>query len=624
MSNISEEAKLRGLLENRQLEPFIEHIRFPYLKNLSPDTRIEFSYPITALVGANGTNKSTVLRAIQGSPGYSNLGQYWFSTSIDPITDQNQNEEGGRPCFIYGYWNAHAGKTVEIIKTRIHKANDPDYWEPSRAIAKYGMEEIPPLPEGVEPPAGRFKTRWNTIDKPVSYLDFRADLSAYDKFFYHGELRNRQSTPKSKKEFIRRNSPHLKSAIENKSTSYNHYGVERIIGKENRLLSPEELFEVSFILGRAYSEISIIRHTFFNCDAYTAIMKVAELKYSEAFAGSGEFAVIRLVIGVMTAPEKSLILLDEPEVSLHPGAQDRLMTFLAKMVKLRKQQFVIATHSPAIIRHLPPDAIKVFVMSKSGKVVVPSQKAFPEEAFFHLGEPIPGKITVVVEDPLAEAIVRRAIRLAGEAASNLFDVRYYAGGSQTLWAHYITVFSAEDRSDILVLLDGDRRPATSTPDSNTIQVANEDSIQQRIHNITKVDVGDLQQLIFDMTGVDVLFKIDGGDGGTNTSQLNQLRKKYICWTRVHVDYLPGTGSPEAFLWGNMEKDAASEAIEEDDAKRRFAMLTRKELGLADHEKESSSDILSTQRRRLATIPDNHAELIKLRDKLLAAIPLHSK
>jgi hypothetical protein len=248
-------------------------------------------------------------------------------------------------------------------------------------------------------------------------------------------------------------------------------------------------------------------------------------------------------------------------------------------------------------------------MSKSGKVVVPSQKAFPEEAFFHLGEPIPGKITVVVEDVLAEEIVRRAIRLAGEAASNLFDIRYYAGGSQTLWAHYITVFSAEDRSDILVMLDGDKRPSKSIPDSNTIPVADESGIQQ---------------LILDITGVDVSFKIDGGDGGTNTSQHNQLRKKYIDWARNHVDYLPGTGNPEAFVWENMKQDAVSEAIKEDDAKRRFAMLTRKEFGLANHEKESSSDILSIQRRRLATIPDDHPALIQLRDKLLAAIPLHNK
>lgn len=607
MSINPEEEKLRKLLKSRKLEPFIEHIRFPHYKNLSPDTCIEFTYPITALVGANGTNKSSILRALYGSPGYNNLGNYWFSTSVDPI----EETEDGRSCFVYGYWNAHEGKTVEVLKTRIRKENDPDYWEPSRPVVKYGMEEIPPLKNGIAAHAGRSETRWNTIDKNVANLDFRADLSAYDKLFYHGELRNKQSTQKNKKEFIRSRSFHLKLAIQKRGKSYKYYGVNRIVGKINRLLSAEELLEVSTIIGRNYSEVSLIRHTFFNCDAYTSVMKVANLNYSEAFAGSGEFAVVRLVVGIMTAPEHSLILLDEPEVSLHPGAQDRLMTFLAKMVKLKKHQIVIATHSPAIIRCLPQDAIKVFMMGKSGKVVMPSQKALPEEAFFHLGEPVPGKVTVVVEDPLAKEIVLRAKRLAGEAIAGLFDICSFAGGAPTLWGHYTPVFSAEDRKDVLVLLDGDMRSSQVFTDPKTISVANESG---------------LQQLIKDITGVDISFKVDGGDGGTNTSQLIQQRKQFISWARRYVDYLPGSGIPELFIWDNMQKDNFSNDIEaeEADIKERFVKLAKRELGLSDHEQVSASDILSTQRRKLATIPDDNSELTQLKERLLASILLLGK
>ena len=36
---------------------WITHIRFPYFKNIQPNTRIDFSCPITALVGPNGTGK---------------------------------------------------------------------------------------------------------------------------------------------------------------------------------------------------------------------------------------------------------------------------------------------------------------------------------------------------------------------------------------------------------------------------------------------------------------------------------------------------------------------------------------------------------------------------------------
>lgn len=597
MSNDSIEKNLRNLLLKKKLEPYIRHIRFPHYKNLAPDTHIEFTYPITAFVGANGTNKSSVIRALYGSPGQNNLGNYWFSTSIDPI----QEADGDRNRFIYGYLNQGENKTVEVIKTRIHNEDDPDYWEPSRPLKKDGMEKMPPLPAG-EKPIGRSETRWHPIDKNVEYLDFRADLSAYDKLFYHGELRYQPSTIKNKKTFIRSRSGTLKHAIQSKASSYPYYGVERVVANVNRMLTPEELSAVSNILGRSYSEISLIRHKFFNCDAYTSIMKVGGLNYSEAFAGSGEFAVVRLVVGIMSAPESSLILLDEPEVSLHPGAQGKLMAFLAEIVKLKKHQVVISTHSPAIIRCLPPDAIKVFAMGLDGKVVIPSQSSLSEEAFFHLGEPVQNKVTVVVEDVLAAEIVRRALRIAGEAASNLFAIRHFSGGSQTLWGHYIPAFAAENRTDVLVLFDGDQRPEEDFPDPDTISTA---------------DGGSIRQLIIKVTGVDVSFNIDSGNDESKTKQRDEMQREYIKWVRERVAYLPGSSSPEAFLWENMKKGSHSKTMNAGNAKECFVMLTKKLLGLADYEHVSADDILATQRRKLATISDNHPELVKLKERLLA-------
>jgi len=198
---------LLALLQNGKLEPYVRHIRFPQYKNLASNTRVDFSYPITALVGANGTNKSSILRAIWGAPGYNNLGNFWFSTSTDPI-----EETGQRPsCFIYGYLNASENQVVEVIKTRSYKEEDPDYWEPSRPLIGYEMTKMPPLLDGQPVPEGRSKTRWKTIEKNVVYLDFRAALSAFDKFFYHGELTSKVNTEKNKKEFIRTRAPHLKS-----------------------------------------------------------------------------------------------------------------------------------------------------------------------------------------------------------------------------------------------------------------------------------------------------------------------------------------------------------------------------------------------------------------------------
>ena len=593
----SQENILRGLVNNRQLEPFISHIRFPQYKNLKTNTKIEFEYPITALVGANGTNKSSILRALYGAPEFYNLGNFWFSTSIDPIEETGESPS----CFIYGYWNPINKKTVEVIKTRISKDEDPDYWEPSRPLAKYGMEPLEKLNPDQPLPQGRSKTRWNAIKKNVVYLDFRAALSAYDKFYYHGELRSKPSTEKNKKDFVRTRAPHLKQVLDNQLTSFKYRKSERVVNKDNCSLSQVEIREISSILGRKYTEIKLLRHTFFNCDAYTCQMHVSGLRYTEAFAGSGEFAVVRIVTSVLRAPCRSLILLDEPEVSLHPGAQSRLIDFLSSCVRNCHHQIVISTHSPSMVRKLPADAIKVFSMDDvSGKVVLLRQSALVEEAFFHLGEPS-NKITVLVEDILAAEIVHRALVSAGEAIADIFDVQYYPGGSQTLWAHYLPIYAGEKRSRLFVLFDGDQRPEHELPDPEMIPPAKEVRLKDEI---------------FKVSGVNIDFHCDGGSTGANLNQQNIMRRNFMTWVRKHVSYLPGNKIPEEFVWKNMEVDAKTATIIEGNAKVRFEKLARLELGIPNYKKVDAKEIFATQCRRLATINENHVDLVALREQLL--------
>jgi ABC-type transport system involved in cytochrome c biogenesis ATPase subunit len=566
---------------------------------LAADTRVDFTYPISALVGANGTNKSSILRALYGAPGHNNLGNFWFSTSTDPITETGS----GPSCFIYGHWNDATQQVVEVLKTRVSKEDDPDYWEPSRPIIRYGMDRMPPVGTGEPMADGRSMTRWNAISKNVVYLDFRAALSAFDKFFYHGELRTKTNTEKNKKDFIRIRAPHLKRALDTGMKTLEYRKSERLHGGVNRTLLPDELAAVSAILGREYSEIKIIRHSLFNCDAFSCFMTTVGLKYTEAFAGSGEFAVVRIVTSIMEAPDQSLVLLDEPEVSLHPGAQDRLLDFLTTSVKMHKHQVVISTHSPAIVRKLPPEAIKVLTMdSLAGKVRLPRQASLPDEAFFHLGEPMPGKIFVVVEDALAQAIVKRALSTEGEAISELFDVQYFPGGSQTLWGHYLPIYAAEARVNVLVLFDGDQRPAKNFQDPTTIAVADEATVKTEILRVTKVDIQ---------------FHVDGGKTGANIAQQEEMRRRFVSWALKNVDYLPGSEIPEAFVWQNMQKADKVATILDADAKKRFENLTRIELGTPTFEAVTSDEIFATQRRCLATIPVDHPDLIALKTRLLA-------
>lgn len=72
-------------------EPYIRYIRFPEYKLLLEDTKIDFTFPFTALVGENGCNKTSVLQALYGTSGGNSVGNYWFETEVDHIHDTKKN-----------------------------------------------------------------------------------------------------------------------------------------------------------------------------------------------------------------------------------------------------------------------------------------------------------------------------------------------------------------------------------------------------------------------------------------------------------------------------------------------------------------------------------------------------
>lgn len=577
--------KLRELLENESLEPFIRQIRFPQYKSLALFTSIDFTFPITAIVGANGTNKSSVLRALYGAPSHTNLGNFWFSTDTDPI------EEGDTfpNCFIYSYKHPKLQKNIEILKTRVERENDPDYWEPSRPIQRYKMEKMPKY-EKPNKDIYRVQTRWNPIKKTVKLIDFRHSLSAFDKCFYYGDFSS-TDTFKSKKNFIRRRAKHLNRALNNKAESYMFFGKQRVVSKENRILNKEETQFISEILGREYTEIQLIHHDFFNTDGHTARIKLKNLKYTEAFAGSGEFAAIKLVTEICSSPMKSLILLDEPEVSLHPGAQERLLSFLYQQVIRKKLQIVFTTHSPALIRDLPPDAIKVLSVSEQDEVTLVSQSSYPEEAFVQIGEPISGKLIILVEDRLAQELVKMALRRHYPNLLNVIEICYYPGGVSTIFKRYLPLFAAEGREKVICLLDGDQRPENPWPSEVEVRRA----LDSELDDLIQAHIGDNQ----------VELTIDGGPKERQAQQKSQLQRQFLSWCHQCVRYLPTEACPEQFI---LEKNQLAGLVP---AKSHFEQLTRAELGYLKNEPITSDEIFSTQRRHLAMINEDDEDIKKI-------------
>lgn len=59
---------LSQLRSNAVYKQYIEYIRYPFFRNLVENTRIDFDFPITFLVGKNGGGKSSTLQSLYGCP----------------------------------------------------------------------------------------------------------------------------------------------------------------------------------------------------------------------------------------------------------------------------------------------------------------------------------------------------------------------------------------------------------------------------------------------------------------------------------------------------------------------------------------------------------------------------
>jgi predicted ATPase len=596
---------------------YITHIRFPRYKNIADGTRIDFSFPVTALVGFNGSGKTSVLNALFGAPARKSTGQYWFSTKVDPI----EEGDGSPSRFIYGHRNPTLKAIVETRKARVRKMRggrlDPNYWEPTKESAGDDMAE--PLLQVGRTYSGRSKDRWNPVTREVLYINFRKELSAFDKYFYFGKDpvpitpagKAAKASPRritSKMDQVRHDAGWLARVIDAADTSVEWRG--RKVATENRLLTPDELDVVSYILGRSYEEARWIKHRLFKGEGgLSVVFKTKHGRYSEAFAGSGEVAVTSCVVQIMKASRGTLVLLDEPEVSLHPGAQERLLAFLTRMARTRQLQVVFSTHSPHLVTALPDDAIKTFHQLDDGSfTVIPS--THPYAAFRRLGAVAGGEVRVLVEDWLAQQVVQHALRtLEDQAQAAVFKVEYFSGGADALLKYQVPVLMGAP-GHTLVLLDGDKKRIPEFVDPDTIPQAQNNTLGARIKEATNVEPA---------------FTVDGGATGGDAAQRVAAQRKYLAWLRQNLDFLPNLCPEELVLRAAGKVDPTSTTSGHHKSRlRELAMDVYGEEATSDRIDRHGEALLAMNRASSAELPLLAQRLVvylaALRLRQLPALP----
>lgn len=583
--------------DGKLFEPYIRYMRFPLYKHLKKNSRIDFGFPITALVGPNGCNKSSILQALFGAPVNKSVGNYWFSTDVDHIAKDS------RHCFIYGYKSEYHNRIVEVLKTRIQKPDNPDYWEPSRPLAEYGMEAMPPMTQTKEP--DRSKTRWNAINKNVLYLDFRHNLPAYDRFFYHMPLKKSESY-KSKQDYIRRYSKNLHHVIVSRSTEYMLYNTQRV--RSNSILSATKVAAINEILGKEYKQIQIVEHSLYGGQfAKTVVISDDALEYSEAFAGSGESSVIILVDEILDAEKNSLILLDEPETSLHPMAQKKMIDFISDTVKKNHHQVVISTHSPFFIQSLPPYAIKMLITNPDGIEILPF--SYPDDAFGLLGADELAKKTVFVEDRLSVEIVNRYLKLAHPTIAGAIDVKVISGGAEAIISRYIYPYAQTEKKDVIFLLDGDKNYINKTSQRQELRAKIMDYFDSdHKFDQNRIPISDnqiLEEVFQEITGVSSkkVLCIDASNGTGNLQQKYSQIRGFLSYWFTQVCFLNSL-TPEQAIIESLPENIRSELclgqtyVTCTSGKGVFKAFTCKDL---DTKNVSGDDIFMTQKRFIARL-----------------------
>lgn len=593
------DANIKSKLSNTDgFLPYIDEIRFPMYKSLDDNLAVTLNWPITALIGPNGTNKSSILQAISAAPEGRSLAQFWFSTEVDDIDRGPRGKASHR--FIYKYRFDDSGTVAECRKYRGSKKyrssdvppqlkgkRDPDYWEPTKRVESDRMAPIPGT--GFDSWISKNRDRWNQIRKNVVYLDFRSELSAFDKYIHHQSFSHwtPDSTQKRYRAVVR--SKWIARALRRESLPQTQ---QKHLTHQAHDLDAERVSAIASILGKPIEKIVVVQHTFFGPHGYTVKLHLrgdGAATYSEAHAGSGEYAVVRLVDEIKGAKERSLILLDEPEVSLHPGAQAKLMDFIRQETLRRGHQVVISTHSPALAASLPPQAIKVFGYdSARHRVVLLADSCSPTEAFAHLGHTTVGsQPRLIVEDELAAEIARAALRRHAPKKLDALKIVPFPGGADGLVKNVLSSLAIGGFDKAAVLLDGDQAPESrDTSREITAEI-----------NAISDDVDSLAALWREQFHTASPNLYSDSDHGRDADAIGSCLR----WAYSHLGYLPGTCPEQALAAATGEGDMNKTAAQ---WKEYWINRTRERLHLTDDEAVTSVQILALQQSELAGLPTN--------------------
>lgn len=175
----------------------------------------------------------------------------------------------------------------------------------------------------------------------------------------------------------------------------------------------------------------------------------AGVDYSEFHFGAGESSIIRMIKEIESAPNNSLILIEEIENGLHPVATRRMVEYLIDAAHRKGIQAIFTTHSDYALSPLPNEAIWACINGKlkQGKLSV--------EALRAVSGRVDKEVAIFVEDVFAKKWVDAILReKLGEQYSQV-EVYAVAGDGNAINTHNSHRVNPAISFKSMCVLDGD-------------------------------------------------------------------------------------------------------------------------------------------------------------------------
>lgn len=80
-------------------------------------------------------------------------------------------------------------------------------------------------------------------------------------------------------------------------------------------------------------------------------------EFDATLLSDGTLRVLSIAAAVLSAPERSLVVIEEIDNGVHPSRAEMILTSVSSIAKRRKLSVLISSHNPALLDALPDDAV---------------------------------------------------------------------------------------------------------------------------------------------------------------------------------------------------------------------------------------------------------------------------